>query len=80
MKKLFLSYLTEYVLYYLLAIFCLPLIYAATYQLPFSGIYTQRWFVLVIIGIPFPIVLSFFKAVRVSLKNHQEKTNLPHST
>lgn len=43
MNSSYLSYVFELSLYYLLLIMSLPLVYAVTYHLSFSSMYTSEW-------------------------------------
>ena len=56
MNSSYLSYVFELSLYYLLLIMSLPLVYAVTYHLSFSSMYTSEW--LMISVFLSPLVLS----------------------
>ncbi|EGO9139762.1 hypothetical protein DW621_03080 [Enterococcus faecalis] len=57
MNSSYLSYVFELSLYYLLLIMSLPLVYAVTYHLSFSSMYTSEW--LMISVFLSPLVLLF---------------------
>ncbi|EGO5241527.1 hypothetical protein ACT9SR_06120 [Enterococcus faecalis] len=57
MNSSYLSYVFELTLYYLLLIMSLPLVYAVTYHLSFSSMYTSEW--LMISVFLSPLVLLF---------------------
>ena len=55
------SIVFEVSLYYLIVVIGLPLVYAVTYHLPFTGIFSMEWLFLSIAFYPLVLLFSGFR-------------------
>lgn len=69
MKQLYKSMVFEMTLYYLLLIFCLPLVYAVTYHLSFMEVFNAEWFAVSLFCSP---LIFIFAAVRYGYRRVKE--------
>ncbi|MBL1229884.1 hypothetical protein IW492_11640 [Enterococcus sp. BWB1-3] len=69
------SIVFELTLYYLIAVISLPLVYAVTYHLPFTGIFSAEWLGVSIMLYPIVFLLS---GLRYSLQRIRSRQKNSH--
>lgn len=79
MNSSYLSYVFELSLYYLLLIMSLPLVYAVTYHLSFSSMYTSEWLMISVFLSPLVLLFAYslwfcsFETARTSSDEIKQK-------
>ena len=65
------SIVFEMTLYYLIAVISLPLVYAVTYHLPFTGIFSIQWLGVSVVLYPAVLLLAAFKYSYQRIRSRQ---------